>query len=388
MWSNIPYSLTTLWHERQRFLPGILAVAFSALLIALQCGLLLGLFSITSLPIDHTDADIWVGAPHVLSVDLARPMPESFLARVADQPEVDRCELYMQGFAYWSKPHGGSELSMVIGARLGLDDPQTRPMGAIKELTPELRCLLQEPGAIICDESEKGRLGISGIGDTAEISGSRVRLVGFVHGMKSIAGPFVFCNVETARRLLSRQGTNQTYYILARLKPEHKDDAQRVVDRINHDDMNKDKLLAFTSSEFSRRTQWHWLTTTRAGIALGYAAALGLLVGGVVTSQTLYAATAASMREYAVLRALGIPRWRMALSVVAQSFWVGVIGVLLVAWPAVVILAYFADWLGARVLLPWWLLVGSAVVTMVVALLSGLFALRSLRSVEPALLLR
>ena len=68
----------------------------------------------------------------------------------------------------------------------------------------------------------------------------------------------------------------------------------------------------------------HWLTKTKAGIALGYAAALGLLVGAVVTSQTLYAATAASLREYAVLRALGIPRWRMAMAVMAQSFWVGV----------------------------------------------------------------
>src|SRR5271156_4673970 len=85
MWSTMPYSLSTLWHERQRFLPGILAVAFSALLIALQCGLLLGLFSITSLPVDHTAADIWVGAPQVLSVDLGRPIPESFLARVASQ---------------------------------------------------------------------------------------------------------------------------------------------------------------------------------------------------------------------------------------------------------------------------------------------------------------
>ena len=37
----------------------------------------------------------------------------------------------------------------------------------------------------------------------------------------------------------------------------------------------------------------HWLTKTKAGIALGYAAALGLLVGAVVTSQTLYAAMAA-----------------------------------------------------------------------------------------------
>ncbi len=45
-----------------------------------------------------------------------------------------------------------------------------------------------------------------------------------------------------------------------------------------------------------------------------------------VTSQTLYAATAASLREYAVLRALGIPRRRMAGMVMAQSLWVGLGG--------------------------------------------------------------
>src|SRR5205807_2705923 len=70
------FALTTLWYDRARYLPGVLAVAFSSLLIALQCGLLLGLFSITSIPIDHTHADIWMGAPKVLSVDLGEPVPE------------------------------------------------------------------------------------------------------------------------------------------------------------------------------------------------------------------------------------------------------------------------------------------------------------------------
>ncbi len=51
------------------------------------------------------------------------------------------------------------------------------------------------------------------------------------------------------------------------------------------------------------RTRMYWLTQTNAGIGMGFTAALALLVGLVVTSQTLYAATAASLREYAVLRA-------------------------------------------------------------------------------------
>ncbi|GIW80140.1 MAG: hypothetical protein KatS3mg105_1947 [Gemmatales bacterium] len=80
------YSLITLWHERRRYLPGILAVGFSALLIALQCGLLLGLFSITSIPIDHSKADLWIGSPQVLAVDLGRPIPTSLRSRIASIP--------------------------------------------------------------------------------------------------------------------------------------------------------------------------------------------------------------------------------------------------------------------------------------------------------------
>ena len=125
------YSLSTLWYERQRYLPGVLAVAFSALLIALQCGLLMGLFSITSIPIDHTHADIWMGAPRVLSVDLGEPIPEGNFARLENQPEVQRTEFFLQGFGYWSKPGGGRELCMIIGSNLG-----DHALGRVDELTP------------------------------------------------------------------------------------------------------------------------------------------------------------------------------------------------------------------------------------------------------------
>src|SRR6516165_6874047 len=95
------YSLTTLWHDRQRYLPGVVGVAFSALLIAMQFGLLLGIFEITSIPVDHTRADIWMGSPSVLSVDLGRPIREGYLARLASRPEVERTEVYLQGFAFF-----------------------------------------------------------------------------------------------------------------------------------------------------------------------------------------------------------------------------------------------------------------------------------------------
>ena len=117
------------------------------------------------------------------------------------------------------------------------------------------------------------------------------------------------------------------------------------------------------------------------------AALLGLLVGAVVTSQTLYSATVSSLKEYAVLRALGIPRWRMGMMVVSQSFWVGVAGVA-AAFPAIFAIAYLGNEAGAKVLLPSWLLLGAVAITMTMAMLSGLYALRSLKHIEPVTLLR
>ncbi len=269
---------------------------------------------------------------------------------------------------------------MIIGSNLREDS-----LGRVDELNPDLRSKLSEPGSVVVDESDLDRLGVKGVGDSAEIAGPQgpraVRIVGLTRGLKSLAGPYVFCSHVTAGEHLSG-GEDQTTYILA--KCHNPDEAPALVQRLREKYPDQS---TFTSDEFSFRSRMHWLTKTKAGIALGYAAALGLLVGAVVTYQTLSAATKASLREYAVLRALGIPRWRMALAVMSQSFWVGVIGVGL-SLPAVYGLAFIADRLGLHVDLPWWLLTTAAAVTLTMALLSGLLALRALRQVEPAMLLR
>jgi len=372
----VSYALSTLWYERHRYLPAVLAVSFSCMLIALQCGLLLGLFSITSIPIDHSSADIWVGHPDVPSVDLGIPIPEAWQSYLAVD-EVVHYEPYMEGFAYWKKPTGGTELVLVIGTRLGPD-----AIGAIKELTPELRTLLSEPNAVVIDEGEFGRLGIKKVGDTAEILGKRVRVVGTVSGLRSLAGPYLFCSLDTSRKFLAPP-PGQCTFILAKCK--YKEDAPQVVEKLKKFER---KLSPFTTEDFSSKSQRHWLFKTKAGIALGLAAALGLLVGAVVTSTTLHSATVSSIKEYAVLRALGIPRWRMAMMVLSQSFWVGITGIAL-AFPAIYGIKLGGDYFfAAKILLPTWLNLGAIVITLTMAMGSGLFALRSLRHVEPVTLLR
>jgi putative ABC transport system permease protein len=369
------YALQTLWHHRQRFFPGALAVTFSALLVGTQVGLLMGLFGNVSLAVDRTHADVWVGGPEATSVDQGRPIPGAQLARLAAAPEVDRCEPYVQGRSVWVQAGGASEPCMVIGSRLG-----EGALGAVGALTPELRARLTEPGTVVVDEADLARLGVKGVGDTAEIADRRVRVVGLVRGFRGLANAYVFCSLRTARALLG-MGPEEATFFLARCRAP--DGAAAVVERFRGDQ----ELSAFTREDFSRRSRLYWLIKTKAGLALTLTTALGLLIGIGITSQTMYAATAASLREYAVLRAMGIPRRRLVGEVLAQCWLIGLAGAVL-ALPGAYALAFLGNAIGLHVALPSWLLGGMALVTLAVALLAGLTSARLLLSIDPVLLLR
>jgi putative ABC transport system permease protein len=371
----IAYTWGLLSREYPRFLSAVLAVALSAVLINLEWGLLLGIFSATSIPIDHTSADIWLGAPSVPSVDAGRPISETHLSRLANQPEVGATARYVLAYCSWVRPDSQKENCIAIGSQL-----VDRAPGTVAELTPELQARLTEPGSVVLDEADCERLGVRQLGDTGEVNGRRVRVVGTVRGLKGLNGPFLFCSLETARDLAAL-APDQTTYVLARCRDAG--DAPAVVQRLRrHAD-----LSAFTSDEFSLRTRLHWLTKTNGGIATAFTAGLGLLVGLVITRQTLYAATVTSLREYALLRALGIPRRRIAWYVLAQSCGVGGAGVLL-AVPLVLGIGGLAGLLGLPMSLPWWLMTAVLAATVLMALLSGLGTLRVLRLMEPISLLR
>jgi putative ABC transport system permease protein len=301
--------------------------------------------------------------------------------RLDAQPEVERAETYLLGFGMWHKPgQGGAENCTIVGSRL--DD---KSLGLIREASPEARSRLSEPGTVLVDEMELSKLGVDrGVHEFAEVNQQRVRVVGTVHGFQGFTAPYVFCSLQTARRLLPafEQRPGLTMHVLARCRQPGQ--AAAVVQRLRSEypDMG-----SYTREEFSRRSRLYWLIRSSAGTVMICTVLLALLVGIVVTRQTLYAATLASLREYAVLDALGIPRRRLVFLVLAKSFWIGLVGVA-IAVPVIFALSRTAGLLDTQVLLPGWLLCFSQGLTLMMALVSGVSALRSLRQVEPATLLR
>jgi len=277
------------------------------------------------------------------------------------------------------KKDGPSQLCTVIGSRL--DDGA---LGAIRQLTPEIRSRLTELGTIAVDESELDRLGLAGIGDKGEVLKHRLRVVGVLKkgDFRSLATPYLLCSLETARMVFGGLDQESNVFLLARCR--HPDEVGPVTVRLRN---SYPGMMVYTRQEFADVTRRNWLTTSKLGIASLCTAIMGLVIGLSITVQTLYAAVAASQREFGVLEALGISRWRIAGTVVVQSFWVGGAGIAL-ALPVAFGLAQVAELVGLRVLLPLPMLLSTTAMTMGMALTAGLLALRSLHLIEPVALLR
>lgn len=118
-----------------------------------------------------------------------------------------------------------------------------------------------------------------------------------------------------------------------------------------------------------------------------FSSVLGFIVGIVITSQTLMGAIVSTLREYATLRALGVPSKSLRAVVLEQSFWIAVAGLLITSVVSLVI-AYGAEALYVTFTIPLYVACFIMLLVMVITLLSGLSALRALNRAEPFTLLR
>ena len=262
--------------------------------------------------------------------------------------------------------------------------------GAATELTREQLDALTLPDSIIVDESDVKRLGFDDPDAKAKINGKEVKLVGTVRGLKSLAAPWVFCSLNTARHLLSFQmPPDHVTYLLARCASRH---GAGQAGRRRVESCSTARKCARTRPRSSPPAAGcTWLLRTKAGVAIGYAALLGLFVGAVITGHKRSTPRPPpAAKEFAILLgALGIPRWRIELMVLrAVVLGRHHHGDAALAYPACQGLRYAAKQGAADVDLRWEILLGTAAVTLGMALISGVYALWSVRRIEPMSLLR
>lgn len=392
----------TLVYEWRRFLAAVLAVAFSGLLVLVQLALLVGMFGTVAVYIDESNADLWVGFAGTQSVDLGKPFNAQVETRLHIHPAVADVEPFIFAQTDWRTPKGANLYAYLLGI-----DPAADAMAFAKVLPPTTRALLLEPMTVIIDEADREKLGItlddsagsiagnttasttgtaSTVSNFAEIGGRRVKVVAAVTGLRAIGGVNIVTSLSSARTIdgSAARERQQVSYFLLRLTPGA--DAETVRGELTPPGQVK-PFQVWTAAEFSRHSQLYWLTESGAGAGFAFSTLLGLLVGIIVTSQTLMAAITASIREYATLRALGVARASLRAVVLEQSFWIGIAGLALTAGLSVLIAAIARAAFVAMVF-PVWAIALTAALILIIALGSGLLALRALGRADPVALLR
>jgi putative ABC transport system permease protein len=119
---GLPYSLKMLWRDRRRFLPALLAIGLSAVLIGVQCGLVLGMVQTTSSLVDYCRAQVWVLPRDAPSLHQNYQLPLAWQSRLDLRPEVERSEPFRTAGGRWRPPgRGTTEQCMVVGMRLDDD---------------------------------------------------------------------------------------------------------------------------------------------------------------------------------------------------------------------------------------------------------------------------
>jgi putative ABC transport system permease protein len=367
-----------LFHDRIRFAVTLTGIVFALVLIIIQFGLFLGFTTTTSNNIDHSKADLWIVFHGVGYFDTSRAFSERKFYQVLATPGVRQAEKYMQGFTNWKRPDGRVENIQIIGFRpdSGLGEPWNLVEGNAADA--------RQDDSVIVDDLYKEKLGVSRLGDRAEIGNRRARVVGFTHGIRSFTtSPFVyttFKNSENYTNPISKE-SDLSYILVKAASGENLPELRRrLAERVTNVDI-------YTREEFSRRTRFYWMFTTGAGLAVLTAALMGLVVGVAVVAQTIYAATMDHIREYGTLKAMGATNLYLYRVLIEQAVWSAVLG-----YVFAMILAHFivqaSEKGGALILMPLPMKVGMLFLAIFMCITAALVSINKVTKLDPAMVFK
>jgi putative ABC transport system permease protein len=362
-----------LFYDRLRFIATVIGIVFSIVLVTVQMGLYLGFGRTVTTMIDHASADLWVVPRGTKCFEDPSLLDARERYRALSIDGVAEAIPVVIGFADWRMSSGETTPVFIVGSdlRSGGLQPWNLVEGQIEALSA--------PRAVAIDRSYFDRLGVSGIGSTAEIRQQPVRVAAVTSGIRSFTTtPFVFMDVNRARAHTGIP-SSKTTYLLIRLSPNSDSSLVRRQLMSNIPDVE-----VLTPGEFRERSRSFWLFSTGAGAALFAGALLGVIVGTVIVAQTLYSSTKEHLNEFATLRAIGSSRRYIYKVIVCQALLSAAIGFSIAALIGAAIVQLTAATALPIIITPE-LLIGLFLLTIVMCVGSAMAAIIQVTRIDPAI---
>lgn len=374
-------ALRMLISDRAKYFGLIFAFAFSTFLLLNQISIFCGIMQRTGSQIlDVTDADVWVMDPYTEYFEQTKALKDTDLTRVRG----------VQGVDYAVRLFKGNPIARTIEGKfastftIGVDDSTL--IGAPRKMALGRWENLREANSIILDRAGYALLYPGQpleLGRVLELNDHKARLV----GISDASAPFVSFPVIHARysEALHFQGQqrNQLGYVLVRAKPGISPETlARSIEAAT-------ALKARTTMEFVWDCIGYYLRNTGIPVNFGITIAIALVVGLAVAGQTFFLFTLDNLKQFGVLKAIGITNSRLVGMVLLQAATAGFVGFAFGSGMAALFFEVMSKQMATRdIILTWQVEAIVAALMTAVILAVSVISIRRVIVLEPASIFR
>lgn len=359
-----------LFHDKLRFTITVASLGFAIVMTVYDLAMFYGVTSDSVALVDHAGADLW-GAEEEGRLNAPSDVPHSVVQRARSQEGVQgACAL---DFSVGNLKVDGTSQVQIIGI-----DPACsmfQPWNVIVGDAGELR----HKNTIIVDSLALRNGRQPSLGEEVELNGVDLRLVAITRDNKSFSYPFVYVSLGTFEKLTGRPGLIN--FVAVQLKPGA--DPQMVGASLSRSTTD----LTIIPTQAFRSNTINGLIAQGVGMIF-VVVFIGVLVGMLTITLTMYTATMELLRDFAILKALGATRLKIWGIVMEQtvtqtvaSFAIGLGASLGVNW-----LVQAASGINGR--FPVSAIAACFVMMVLLSILGSLLSIRKASRVDPVMVFR
>ncbi len=380
-----PLAWHNLVHEPPRTLIAVAGVAFAVLLIFVQIGFFLAVQNTATLIYDRLDFDLALLSTEYIDLNRPGSFPAERLTAVLAVPGAAVRPLSI-GIHMWRNPEDRLRRRrnlLVLG--IDPDDPPFRQPDP--DLTPERLRLLHRPGSVFFDRLSRREFGehiVPGATET-DLALVKVQVEGrFTMGSGFGADGLVILGLRTFAEVFGPPAGERLSLGLVKLPAgSGPEEARRVAAALRRRGLPGDVQI-LTRDELEAKERWTWVWQRSLGKIFLMGLVIAFVVGVVFVYQVIASDIGAKLSEYATLKAMGYSDAHLGGVVLRQAVLLAVFGFTPGILVAAVLYALMRQYANLPVTLSAALAAFVLGLTVTMCCLSGLFALRKVRSADPA----
>jgi putative ABC transport system permease protein len=375
----VPLAWRNLVSNKPRLLRSASGIGFAVLLMLMQLGFEQAFFDSSLEVIRGLDGDIFIQSSRKYQFATRDPFARSDLDTARKVTGVASARpLYADWFDFfWKNPFDGK----IFLVRAFGFEPDA-PVFLYSEVNAN-RDKLKEANTVLVDRAARHFLGMDGGATEAELSGSKVKIVGsFALGPDFQSDGTVIMSDRTFAGLLRGPPGNQNQIDVGVIKLDSGTDPANVAQSLRT--ALPDTIAVFTKPELIEFERKFQAAVSSAGPIFAMGTVVGFVVGMLISYQVTYTDLADQLPQYATLKAMGY-RTGYLLRVVLEQAAFNALAGWVPAW-LLSILLYFA--IGRIALLPLRMSVYVTLVslglTLGMCLISAVIAVRRVIKADPA----